>query len=155
MGKTVPRTGAICCPCTVRTTDFGIFTMLRMVSIGNTTSCPDTATRMAFETNRLAGSSIRQLVPFPISLSMCTTPCKASTALRTTSMPTPRPDRAVTLSMVEKPARRIILKAASSSIAATALPVSKPFSTARLLSFSASKPLPSSFTSITTLEPRV
>jgi hypothetical protein len=68
MGKTVPRTGAICCPCTVRTTDLGIFTMLRMVSIGNTTSCPETATRMALETSRLAGSSMRKQVPFPISL---------------------------------------------------------------------------------------
>lgn len=39
--------------------------MLRMVSIGSTTSCPETETRIPLETSRLAGSSIRKQLRFP------------------------------------------------------------------------------------------
>ncbi len=66
-----------------------------------------------------------------------------------------RPDKSVALSTVEKPAAKMILKAASSSMAASsgASRGDRPFSTARRRSLAASSPLPSSLTSMTTLEP--
>ena len=51
----------------------------------------------------VSGSRSAISVPWPGTLSMSTEPRSASMLRRTTSMPTPRPDRLVTVSAVEKP----------------------------------------------------
>ena len=51
----------------------------------------------------VSGRRMRKVVPSPIRLSSSMLPRRASMLRRTTSMPTPRPDRLVTCSAVEKP----------------------------------------------------
>ena len=61
---------------------------------------------MPSTTARVRGSEIENVVPRPGVEAIEILPPSAVMALRTTSIPTPRPDRLDTLSLVEKPGRK-------------------------------------------------
>src|SRR5690606_12890037 len=89
-------------------------------------------------------------VPRPALLSSCTSPPRAWMFLRTTSMPTPRPDRSVTSSAVEKPGWKI----RSQTCASLGLSgIARPRSVALARILSRLRPRPSSATSITMCPP--
>ena len=56
---------------------------------------------------KVSGKRTVTVVPWPGRLSMATLPRSAVMLRFTTSMPTPRPDRLVTVSAVEKPGSKI------------------------------------------------
>jgi hypothetical protein len=66
-------------------------------------------------------------VPLPSVLSTMTEPLSFSTAVRTTSMPTPRPERSVTTVAVDRPAAKIRLTASRSSDTLESRFVDQPF----------------------------
>ena len=98
--------------------------------------------------DRVSGRRMRKQVPCPIVDWISMEPRSASMLRRTTSMPTPRPDRSVTCSAVEKPASKISAKMPCSSSSVSA-PI-RPRSMARARIFAAFRPRPSSLISSTT-----
>ena len=90
----------------------------------------------------VSGRRMRNTLPEPYSESTSTRPRTRSTFVFTTSMPTPRPEMSVTLVAVEKPGAKMIWYACA-SVSWSFGPM-RPFSRARLMSFSAFRPRPSS-----------
>ena len=70
---------------------------------GTMNTSPPTATDMPSTMAMVSGRRITTVVPCPARLRISTWPPRAAMFLRTTSMPTPRPDRSVNVSAVEKP----------------------------------------------------
>ncbi len=93
---------------------------------------------------RVRGSRSRVLVPRPTSLSMSMLPPRFSMFVRTTSMPTPRPEMSLTFSAVEKPGAKTSRVASRSSKRAACSAVMTPFSTAFARIRWGSMPRPSS-----------
>jgi hypothetical protein len=106
---------------------------------------------MMRETAMLNGKVSSTVVPAPLRLVNATRPPDFSTPLRTTSMPTPRPERSDTALAVEKPGANTSITASSSGSAAARSLSSRPFSTALRRTISGSMPLPSSLTRMMTL----
>jgi hypothetical protein len=97
----------------------------------------------------VSGRRMVKVDPAPSTVATSTLPRRPWMLRRTTSMPTPRPERLVTCSAVEKPASKIrLLISWSESVAAASI---SPLSIAfwRILSFG--RPPPSSMTSMTML----
>ena len=97
----------------------------------------------------LSGTLRVNFEPSPSVLSTSIMPWRRSMCSRTTSMPTPRPERSVTSCLVEKPERKMSHSASRSLMPSAASAVRLPFSIALALTFSTSMPAPSSMTSIT------
>ncbi len=95
----------------------------------------------------VSGSRIETVVPSPGALSTAMVPRRSSTLRRTTSIPTPRPERSVTSGAVENPGWKIsALRSASRRRL-----VSIPRSAAAWRMPARSSPAPSSATSMTML----
>ena len=99
---------------------------------------------------RVSGRVMVKVVPWPYTLRMLTAPPRSMTLRRTTSMPTPRPDRSVVAAAVEKPASKISSATASSDMPSPE--AIRPRCTALATMASRLRPAPSSATS-TTMEP--
>src|SRR5512141_1184084 len=110
-----------------------------------------TLTIIPSSTASVRGSWIVITVPSPFADEIETLPPSALMLRRTTSMPTPRPERLVTSFAVEKPASKRISKTSSSPIDSSAW---MPSSRALAMMRSRSMPRPSSETSMMTLPPR-
>src|SRR6266567_1108312 len=100
---------------------------------------------------RVIGRVMVTRQPTPGWLSISTMPETAAMLFLTTSIPTPRPEMSLTLSLVEKPGRKSRSRASRSETASTA--EINPFSNALRFTLSSSIPLPSSSTSMTTWLP--
>ncbi len=98
----------------------------------------------------VSGIRMRHVVPVPTVDSTSTEPPMASMFVRTTSIPTPRPDTLVTFAAVEKPGRNSRSSSSDGAIAATSPAVRSPLATAVRPTFSGSIPAPSSVISTTT-----
>ena len=85
-----------------------------------------------------------KLVPSPLVEVTSTVPPICSILVRTTSMPTPRPDTLVTLAAVEKPGAKMKRWICASDIFSISASVASPFASAVALIFSVSRPRPSS-----------
>ncbi|MNE06566.1 hypothetical protein D3C80_991580 [compost metagenome] len=94
------------------------------------------------------GMRMVKRVPCPSTEVSSTAPPMASILVRTTSMPTPRPDTAVTEAAVEKPGRKISWRASASLMVAAWAGVISPASTALSRRRAAGRPRPSSAISI-------
>ncbi len=99
---------------------------------------------------RVSGMVTRMTVPWPSVDVRSTLPPIFSMLVRTTSMPTPRPDTLVTASAVEKPGRKTRSRTARRLMAASSSGVTRPFSTALRPTRAGSMPAPSSAISMTT-----
>ncbi|MCY1307273.1 hypothetical protein D9M68_791320 [compost metagenome] len=97
----------------------------------------------------VSGKRIRTVVPRPNSLMTSTSPRNCSMLRRTTSMPTPRPERLVIRAAVENPGSKIRRRISLSL--STWSGCTRPFSTALAKMRWRSSPLPSSLTSMTML----
>ncbi len=95
----------------------------------------------------VSGNRTDTVVPAPSSLRRVTSPRKAVMLRFTTSMPTPRPDRFVTCSAVEKPGSKMRLKISDSVSVRPASIRPRSWALARILS--RLRPPPSSLTSMT------
>ena len=91
----------------------------------------------------VSGRRMSIVLPLPATLWIATVPRKASMLRRTTSMPTPRPDKLVMVSAVEKPASKISLRISSS--AGTTPCSTRPRAQARASTLSREMPRPSSW----------
>ena len=96
----------------------------------------------------VSGILIVKQEPWPCVLARSMVPPMRSILLRTTSMPTPRPEIAVTASAVEKPARNMKLRTCASVIAASSVSVASPLLSTLARIATTSSPRPSSATSI-------
>ncbi len=94
------------------------------------------------------GILITKRVPCPGTLCSAMLPPMRSMLVFTTSMPTPRPDTAVTLAAVEKPGRRMKRWICVSSIASRSAGVAIPLARIRARMRSTGRPCPSSAISI-------
>ena len=95
------------------------------------------------------GKRMEMVVPRPALFSTWIFPRTLSMLRRTTSMPTPRPDVAVTVSAVEKPGVKMTSRSSASDIECAG----SPMPAARSRTLSTSMPPPSSMT-FTTIVPR-
>jgi hypothetical protein len=93
------------------------------------------------------------MVPLPTADSSSTLPPAPSTCVRTTSIPTPRPEISVTLAAVLKPGRNTRSSASRALMAEASAAVSTPFLMACRLSLSGSMPPPSSSMEMETIPP--
>ncbi len=93
---------------------------------------------------RVRGSLMINVLPAPSSDSISTIPFSLVMFVRTTSMPTPRPEMLVTFAAVLNPGAKIRLKASRTDISRACVSVIRPRSSAFALSFSGSMPWPSS-----------
>ena len=98
----------------------------------------------------VSGMRILMVVPQPTVLVRSTLPPMRSIEVRTTSIPTPRPETLVTCSAVEKPGRKIRSRTSRGSIRASCSRVTTPRRTATSPMCRGSMPLPSSVISTTT-----
>ena len=98
----------------------------------------------------VSGTRTRTVVPRPATLWMSTVPLIASMFVRTTSMPTPRPETLVTWAAVEKPGSKMNCSTRSSGSVAAWSALTSPRATALARTASTAIPAPSSATSITT-----
>ena len=96
----------------------------------------------------VSGREITKREPLPGSEWISILPLSFSMLVLTTSMPTPRPERSDTASLVENPGSRISARLARSSRLAASSARRSPFSTALLRITSGRMPFPSSVTSI-------
>ncbi len=96
----------------------------------------------------VSGILIVKVEPLPISDLTSTVPPIFSMLVRTTSMPTPRPETLVTTLAVEKPARKTKRRACWSVISSSSASVVRPFSRAFSLTRLTSMPAPSSLISM-------
>lgn len=99
----------------------------------------------------VSGNVRRNRVPRPRVVLMLTSPLRLLTARLTTSMPTPRPERSVTCSAVEKPGAKISSWISSGRSFASG--ETSPRSMARFKMRVSSRPAPSSAISMITLPP--
>ena len=102
----------------------------------------------------VSGRPTRNLVPVPPRDSTTTDPFSLAIPSRTTSSPTPRPERSETAFAVVSPARKMRSIARASSIAAASSRETSPFSTAASFTARGSIPRPSSSTSMYIMLPR-
>src|SRR5260221_7756751 len=154
------RTIGSCSPRTA--TSEARFTMVRMSfgpglkasatnSSGMMYCSPPTLTIIPSRTARVSGTWIAITVPSPFTVEIDTLPPRDAILRRTTSMPTPRPERLVTSLAVEKPASKTSPHASWSLMdSSAAMPSSRPLAMMR----SRSRPRPSSEISMMTLPPR-
>ena len=96
----------------------------------------------------VSGILIVNVEPLPSSDLTSTVPPIFSMLVRTTSMPTPRPETLVTTLAVEKPALNTKRSTCWSVMLSSSLSVVRPFSSAFALIRSASMPAPSSLISM-------
>ncbi len=89
-----------------------------------------------------------KVVPWPGLLCTSIAPPMRSIFARTTSMPTPRPETAVTAGAVEKPARKMNICTCRSGIAANSAALARPLARAWARIRSTGRPPPSSPTSM-------
>ena len=87
---------------------------------------PDASTIRAETMARVSGILIRKVVPRPATDDSSMVPPMRSILVRTTSMPTPRPETLVTFSAVEKPARKMNCRICCSLMLAMAASVARP-----------------------------
>jgi hypothetical protein len=106
-------------------------------------SPPDVTTSAGMMAS-VSGILIRSDVPSPHSELKSTVPPICSMLVRTTSMPTPRPDRFDTCSAVEKPGANTSSRASHLDRRSARSAGITPFATALALTFSGSIPPPSS-----------
>jgi len=85
-----------------------------------------------------------KVVPVPGAEFRSTVPPICSILLRTTSMPTPRPEMLVTCAAVEKPAEKMRLRTSASDLAAISASLANPLSMALARIRARSRPRPSS-----------
>ncbi len=105
---------------------------------------PAASTMSAETMARVSGILITKVVPRPSTERTSMVPPMISMLLRTTSMPTPRPDTLVILAAVEKPAWKMNLWIWASFIFSSSASVARPFSSALARMRATSSPRPSS-----------
>ena len=93
---------------------------------------------------RVSGIRTRTVVPVPGTLPISTAPPIASMFVRTTSMPTPRPDTSVTVAAVENPGSKMYWRTRSSGRSAACSALTSPLATAFFRTASTGIPPPSS-----------
>lgn len=98
----------------------------------------------------VSGTCTRTVVPMPGTLWMSIVPPIASMLVRTTSMPTPRPETLVTWAAVENPGSKMNCRTRSGDSAAASAADTRPRAIAFSRTFSKAIPPPSSDTSIVT-----
>ena len=113
-------------------------------SCGMAKRCPEASTIRAETIARVRGILIRKVVPRPATDDSSMVPPMRSILVRTTSMPTPRPETLVTFSAVEKPARKMNCRICCSLMPAMATSVARPLAMAFWRMRSRSRPRPSS-----------
>ena len=123
-----------------------------MQDSGMTIVCPPTVTTIPSSTASVRGKAMENFDPAPDMLEIVTRPPIAWISVRTTSIPTPRPERLVTESAVENPGAKSKLSISASLSFASGS--TKPFSTALFRILSRLRPRPSSLTSIMTCPER-
>ncbi len=112
-------------------------------SVGNANSIRLLSTSNTRATERVNGTNKVKVVPTPGTVSTLTSPRTCLRLLRTTSIPTPRPDKVVTCSLVLNPGSKI-RESSSSSVAWANRVASKPIAKARARILSKEMPRPSS-----------
>ena len=130
--------------------EVGTRTLSTMLSIGTPKTSWSTSIIITRCTDIDSGSEMVTLVPRPGSLETAMVPPVRRTMVRTTSMPTPRPERSETCSAVDSPASMISCSASSSLMLAKRASSIRPRSKALCLTFSTSMPRPSSEISMIT-----
>ena len=113
-------------------------------SCGIAKRSPPASTISAETIASVSGILMVKLEPSPGTDFTSTVPPIWSMLLRTTSMPTPRPDTLVTAAAVEKPAAKMNLWICASVIFSSSDSVARPFSTAFCLMRAVFRPRPSS-----------
>ena len=116
--------------------------------------CPAARTSRHCVVATVTGSVSVNVVPTPTRLSTSTVPWRRSTLSRTTSRPTPRPERSVTTSLVDRPGWKIRAMASRGLIAAASAELMAPRVTAAAFTAAGSTPAPSSWSSTTSVPPR-
>ena len=106
--------------------------------------CFPLSTTRAETIARVSGILIRNLVPLPSTDDSSIVPPIFSMLVRTTSIPTPRPDTDVTLAAVENPGLKMCCMTCLSFIVAISASVARPFCRIFCFNFSIGRPLPSS-----------
>ncbi len=102
---------------------------------------------------RVSGIFMVNSVPAPGSLDRSMVPPMRSMLVLTTSMPTPRPDTAVTAAAVEKPGRKMKDWICWSVMPASSVSLANPLATILLRICATARPRPSSPTSMTIWPP--
>ena len=115
----------------------------RIVEIGTVNTRSPTVISIPSIIARVSGILMINVVPSPFLLSTMMEPPHFSTFAFTTSMPTPRPLNSVTVSLVEKPGRRMMFCISVYSLSGL---VRRPCFLALFMIFSGSMPAPSSDT---------
>ena len=105
---------------------------------------PAASTMSAETIASVSGILMIKLVPAPAADFSSTVPPICSILLRTTSMPTPRPEMLVTCAAVEKPGAKMKLQISPSDLPTRSASLARPVSMALALMRAASRPRPSS-----------
>lgn len=119
-------------------------------SCGKAKRSPAISTINAATMASVSGILMTKLVPLPELDFTSTVPPICSILLRTTSIPTPRPEMLVTFEAVEKPAAKMRLLISTWDFSAISNSLIRPASSALALMRAVSRPRPSSAISITT-----
>ena len=112
--------------------------------VRNNTKGAVTAVAMLDDGRMVSGSLIVITLPFPTWESISTLPLIRRMLVRTTSMPTPRPDTSVTFSAVLNPGKKTILSTSRGSMLASSASLAMPRDRAFALIRSTCRPFPSS-----------
>ena len=144
IGSTSPRTTMVARPPTSCTCPAVIGRISRTIDRGTASGWSPTLTSSTGRIARVRGRLITNVVPLPRVERISMVPLSFWMLVRTTSMPTPRPETSDTWLAMEKPGRNTRLKLWRSSMVLASSSVMRPFSSALARSRSAFMPRPSS-----------